>query len=183
MSSLPVESLPAELAAIVQSSDPETVSLALRLWNMPTDSQIDTLGAAQDVYEHERAEFDKRTSRDKFVMTVLRASLTRKIVDAGGTAIPNEYYDVRIERSKTLQKDIATLKQLHGLVPDDELTKALYIEQPPPIEKADGTKLNALARKYGGEVREIIEKAMQPIYGAPRLIFERRKATLKAVNS
>lgn len=176
--------LPIVISGIVQTEDPEVQALAARIWAMDTDSLIELGGAAKAVIAAETEELEKRIAHDRLVVRIVEAIALKKILDSGGTALPHDMYDVHIEQSKTVQKDIATLRQLEGKLPEEELAPALYLEQPEPQWKADGTKLNALLRKYGeeSEIGQIIRAGMQHVLGPARLVFQTRQPRLKRAN-
>jgi hypothetical protein len=107
----------------------------------------------------------------------LDAEIKVRIVEAGGTAMPHPEYVVSLEQRTELSKRINVLKRLIGLVPDEELGKALYEYAPPPEWKADARYLQPLAKRYGGRVREIIDEGLVRVaVGPPKLkIIPREK--------
>lgn len=178
-----IHPVPVDVTDIVQTTDPHVLETARRLAAMDTDSLLEIGGTVQDFIDKETAEFEKRVENDKLVLTIVRRVALKRIVESGGNALPHDRYDCHIERTKTIEKDIATLRQLEGKIPETELAPALYIEQPEPQWKADGTKLNALLRKYGeqSEIGQIIKAGMRAAYGAPKLIFKRRQDMIRSV--
>ena len=74
------------------------------------------------------------------------------------------------------------LRELEGKLPDEEFAAAVYQKVADPVWVADLTKLNTYARKYGGEIAEIVERgAPRVAVGQPKLSITPRKSAMKAV--
>jgi hypothetical protein len=115
----------------------------------------------------------------------LKAAARAKVaaaIPADGKALPHSSLVVRLEQATERDRYIDQLRRLEGMVPDEELRKALYLDQPQPVWKANLQQLDKIAREYGGEIAEIIEKATpSKPKGSPTLVIEARESTLKAV--
>lgn len=113
---------------------------------------------------------------------VVESEIVRRITENGAKALAHYYLSIELRVESKIDKRIDVLRRLEGLVPDDILRPALSLVQPPPAWQADGTKLNALARKYGGDIAEIIAEGMPRVQvGAPKLEITER-VPLKTVN-
>ena len=97
------------------------------------------------------------------------------IKESGGNALPDEHLRIELKQKTERQKRIDILRELFGKVPGTELKGAIFLMQPPPEWRADLRKLDPLAKKYGGEVREIIERGSPTVeIGAPVLVIEEK---------
>lgn len=160
---------------IVHTDDAATLERAKRVLSMDDDSLIELRGAVQDVLKREREAFADRIREDVLLDQIAGAVLLRRIVERGAQAIAHDTYTCAIRAPKMLDKRIDVLRRLEGLVPESELRMALFITSPQPEWKADATKLRALARKYGGRVREIVEEGIVETFGQPLLVFDRKE--------
>lgn len=95
-----------------------------------------------------------KTTRDE--IREMEGHLLARLEERGARAIPHDDLVVEIDVTTRIDKRVDVLRQLIGKVPSDELRKALYLEQPEPEWKADARYLAPLAKKYGGEVADII---------------------------
>lgn len=125
----------------------------------------------------------------------------RAIREAGGTALPHDSLDVRIEQTSKRDKRLDVLAQLAGLVPADQLADAYFAksvshaarlstetlaacarEGAEVVMDADLRKLDTLARKYGGDVAAIVAAGSPRVeVGAPKLTIEPRESALRRV--
>ncbi|MHB8703712.1 MAG: hypothetical protein ACYC8W_06145 [Candidatus Tyrphobacter sp.] len=95
-----------------------------------------------------------------------------------GKALPHSTLVIRLEQATERDKYVDQLRRLEGIVPDQELRKALFLDQPEPQWKVNLVQLDKIAREYGGEIAEIIEKATpRKPKGTPTLIIEARETT------
>ena len=104
------------------------------------------------------------------------AEIMRRIQQNGGHALMHPRLAIEIQTPTILHKRIGVLRSLEGLVPADELRPALSLVQPEPEWRADGKRLNTLARKYGGKIAEIIRAGMPRLpNGQPRLLMREKE--------
>lgn len=94
----------------------------------------------------------------------IEAELFARIMDSGGTSLPDDDFKIELKHSSPTY-DMNALTPLLEILPDDDKAKAYspattkVIDVP---EKWSGTQLNALARRYGGEIAHRIEQAKIP---------------------
>jgi hypothetical protein len=113
----------------------------------------------------------------------LKAAAREKVaasIPVDGKALPHPSLIVELRQDTERDKYIDELRRLEGKVPDDELRKALYLDQPAPQWKADLRQLDKIAREYGGEIKSIIEHATpRKPKGNPVLVIEARPSTIR----
>lgn len=130
-----------------------------------------------------------------------KAAILHEIALAGGSMLPHDTFDVVANQKYERRKDIDKLRALEGKVPDDVLGEAVFVkaiegtiapemvalaEQTPGAKvkwDADLRKCDVIARKYGGEIAQIIADASPKVeVGAPYLTITPRETALKAVS-
>jgi hypothetical protein len=122
------------------------------------------------------------------------------IIDAGGSMLPHDTFDVVLDQRTQREKRIDILRQLAGKLPDDLFAQSVYVHSiegkiAPEVAKAavdsgatllwgaDLRKLDTYARKFGGEIAEIIERGSPRVeVGAPVLKITPRESALKVVS-
>jgi hypothetical protein len=164
-----------DVAAIVQTTDPKVIALAQTMLQVPTDDLMGVRADASEFIEQRTREFNASIEQDRLTLKLADAILMKRIVDAGGKALPSDEYDVHLEFTKSIEKRLDVLSQLEGKVPEQELRKALYYTQPKPELKADATQLRKLARTYGGEIASIVDAGLVDTFSRPSLAFGRRE--------
>ncbi len=114
-----------------------------------------------------------------------RAKVKEAIVAAGGKALPSESWDITLVTTKERAKYVSVLRQLETLIPEAEYKQAVYLWQPEPAWKADLRKLDALAKKYGGKIADIVREGSPAIEsGSGRLVIEpKQKSITKEQNN
>ena len=116
------------------------------------------------------------------MLEAARARIRTAIAEAGGKAFPHDTFEVTLEQTMVRDKRIDVLRDLEGKLPDEEFAAAVYQKVADPVWVADLTKLNTYARKYGGEIAEIVERgAPRVAVGQPKLSITPRKSAMKAV--
>lgn len=136
------------------------------------------------------------------VIARAEAQIKGAIVDAGGTMLPHDRFDVVVEQPTKRDKRLDILiSELKGKLPADLYREAIY---PKSIDgtlapellvaaeqfgasvhfDADLRKLDMYARKFGGEIADIVAKGSPRVdVGAPVLKITPRESALKAVAS
>lgn len=148
-------------------------------------SDADLASAVYDMtrVQHEiEAEHEERIRPLRDRLAIARNALQERILASGGRALAHPDLIVELEcPPDRIDRDIATLRELEGLVPESELRAALCLVQPPPTWSAHAGKLAALARKYGGRVAEIVANGLRRVpSGKPRLIIRERAPEKRA---
>lgn len=168
-----------------------------REWVMPVsgiDEQLSYLAEAPDAQlaeltidlESELAELDRkhaeRTATARMIVEAGYKELGSRMLAREAKAIAHPELIVELVPPKTkLEKRPSDLEKLFSVLPAEELVDVLWRDQPPKPEEmplqSNGTKLKALARKYGphSEVAKIIARGMVYVdVGSYRVRMERR---------
>lgn len=98
-----------------------------------------------------------------------RLEYLQRLVDRGATEMITANWKVeRIAPASSYEWSLAALEPLRLLLAPGEWDELTWAEYPPPVSKFNTPKLKALARKRGGEVAGIIERAATVLpKGAP----------------
>jgi hypothetical protein len=141
--------------------------------HMDAGSAAEVAFASEHMANELTAEFERLIRPLRHVADAAVNRVRSEITKNGGKALPHDYLDIHIEQRTEREKRIDGLRRLKDLVPERDLKDAVYLTNPAPEWKADLRKLDSLARKYGGEVAEVI-KANTPVVslGPPRLIIK-----------
>lgn len=171
---------------IVQSDDVALLAHVARLMQFDDDSLIETHADAKSFVHAQRAETERRIEREVLDAQITQAILRHRIQQRGARAIAHDRYRVELVCKPVVVKRFDVLRQLVGKVPDDELSggkqPALSLVQRDPEWVAHAGKLKALAGKYGGEIKEIVETGIVYEDGPAALVIELREQP-KAVNA
>ena len=123
-----------------------------------------------------RAALERSLEEDIAVHSAVIGELAHRMHVSGGTAIFSQTAEVEKVVTTKIDHRIDILKGIRGLVPDEDYHKALY-EKTITEEKADARKLQALAKKYGGKVKEIVDAGLPRVQvGLPKIIVRPRDA-------
>ena len=131
-------------------------------------AEIDNDEAVEIAYNLDEAlnraqrQFDEMVAPMRELNRQVREKIKTAIANSGGSALPHAQFIVRVKGESKRGRRIDVLRELFDVLSPDELKGALYLDQPEPEWKANLTKLDALARTYGGKVKEIVER------GSPR---------------
>jgi hypothetical protein len=104
----------------------------------------------------------------------MEAELLRQIRETGGTEIPDPDFRIAIAAT-TPTYDHGLLVALREVLTDDEWEKVFTPATTKTVEvdeKYNGSGLNSIERRFGGDVARIIGQAR--IEGASRLVVERK---------
>jgi hypothetical protein len=145
-----------------------------------SDSDIaENLVNVRNFLEKKRAEFKAETAEFEHDERVLSALAISRITSNRAQQLPHPDYIIELDVTKTKEKRIDVLRRLEGLVPEEELKSALYLNQPPPEWVANLVKLNPIARKYGGEIAKIIAEATPERITGAKIKIKPRPSTKK----
>ncbi len=176
----PAPSLATSLAGLDEAGH-DDVTPAYRAYLEMADSMPDQdLGSAiydmQTTLRHIEMLHADETQPLRDRIAIGRALLQQRIVAAGGHAVPHPDLIIKIEQRTSIQKRIDVLRELEGLVPESELRPALALVQREPEWVAHAGKLAALARKYGGQIAEIVGRGVLHVaVGSPVLTIRERE--------
>jgi hypothetical protein len=149
-------------------------------WQAFDDATLATMTHSLALMIEQRdEEYRSQTEDIRRECQAMQLALAERIRGNGGYALSHDTLRIELDQKFVPEKRIDVLRQLEGLVPDEELSSALTLVQPAPEWRANGTKLRALARKYGGRVAQIIQKGMPHVpVGPTRLILEPKKSSI-----
>jgi hypothetical protein len=147
----------------------------------PVDEQVSYLAKAADSQIVELVVDLEEQLRDQDRRHAERTATARLIVEAGYKEVGARIIVELIPPKTKLDKRPSDLAKLFAVLPADELDGALWRDAPPKPEdmplESNGTKLKALAKKYGpsSEVARIIARGLVPVdIGSPKVRIERR---------
>jgi hypothetical protein len=168
----PADALEPQLAAIKTAPDTQLADLVIDL--------EEQLGAQDD--EHAR-----KTAIARQIVRAGYIELGERMMARNATALPHPDLTVSLVKPKTrLDKRPTELVELFRVLPAEELVGAIWRDKPPAPEEmpweSNGTKLGALARKYGpeSEVAKIINRGLVRVdVGLPVVKIERRSKTVE----
>jgi hypothetical protein len=173
----------------------ETPSQETRLAEFKTALELASAAQIADIYSQIRdvlwtldREHRERTSYDRAALDIAE-SLLRSKIQADFAAdildeqtaettmrIAHDELDVKLVVKRRLDKRIADLRQLEGLVPADVLQLALHPDLPPPDKipwVADARRLKKIAKEYGSKVAAIVDRGLRyVVVGQPQLVVE-----------
>lgn len=127
-----------------------------------------TLAMALEVHQEEIAKHQTQVD-------AIRAELLHRIRAEGGRALMDDTFQIEVKETSG-GFNPSVLVQLKELLPTEDLVKAwtpAHEETVTVPEKWDGRTLVAYARKYGGKVAEVVERAR--LEGRQTLVVERKK--------
>jgi predicted lipase len=136
------------LTTDVSINDMETRELATAVWNLRQQRRV----ISRDIWTYE-------------------AELRRRMASMDVEALPNDAYDIRLEKggSPSYDADILRAKLGELLTPDE---MARLIEEIPASYKVSGRFARTLSAKYKGKVADAIADARSD--PEPRLSIKRR---------
>lgn len=144
-------------------------------------AQKSTIECAELLFSHRREIQKQREKLERKIEALVTDSellatiLLHRMAEDRAEAIPHPSLDIHIETNTKLEKNIPELLKLEGVVPESELRAAISLVQPEPEYKADARKLQALGKKYGKIVTDILDRGLvHVVSGKPKLIIQQR---------
>ena len=109
----------------------------------------------------------------------MEQELTRRLEERGARELAHATLIVKLEYPSPTY-DVAKLRPLAEIIPPEDYAKAFQPEHTksvPMPARFDGKQLNALARKFGQPVQEVLDQARLP--SAPRLVVKAKETERK----
>ena len=117
---------------------------------------------------------------------LLEGDMRQRIEATGGTALPDDEIEMKLEPGKIVSWETNHLIPLKEILTTDDLAKVFKDAHDVPVPEqtipahtdhvpakwADGVKLNAIARQYGDRVADAVARA--GIRSDPRVVVKRR---------
>ena len=139
--------------------------------------------AALDVgnrIDAKKADFECFLASDVDRHAAIIAELAHRMFERKATLIFAPSAEVEMKITTRIDHRIDVLRGLEGLVPDEDYHAAIY-EKTTVEYKANAVKLNTMARKYGGKVKDIVDAGLPKVQvGLPKIIV-RPRAEIKTV--
>ena len=151
-------------------------------------------GDAMDAYEtptdHELGlsilDTKEQIENMHLALRLLEADMQRRIEATGGTALPDDAIEMKLEPGRIVSWETNHLIPLKEILTTDDLAKVFKDAHDVPVPEqtipahtdhvpakwADGVKLNAMGRQYGPRVADAVARA--GIRSDPRVVVRRR---------
>jgi hypothetical protein len=153
-------------------SSPEQVEAVVNYETMP----LEALAEAR-AYTSERITTLRNIIEEATLdLQGLDHELYRRMVANGGTALPHPDFEISYERKKTLVKNDVVFEEVRQLrdIPQKERDEIVSIVQPQPVVRTDAAALKKYAKKYGGSLLAILNRALTYVDGPIRVTVKRK---------